>query len=155
DLADLVASLRADCADVAILLRHYYLAAHSEKGTLKSYNSKSPKKPLEFPIGKGVTRAQLRSALVNIGTVNFQETRPRLGAFIKYYGGSSPVKNLKMLIAAGLKAGNVLVWRRLPTISGNFQGHVQTIQKIVTDPADPGGPRLEVVQGTMEQGQPK
>ncbi len=152
DLADLVASLRADCADVAILLRHYYLAAHGRQEILKSYNRDDPKKPLEFPIGQGVTRAQLRSALSNLGTVNFQETLPRLGAFIKYYGGRSPVKNLKQLIAAGLKPGDVLVWKRLPGITGNFQGHVQTIQKIVTDPA---GPRLEVVQGTMEAGTPK
>jgi hypothetical protein len=155
DLADLVVSLRADCADVSILLRHYYLAAHDRREALKSYNPKTPKKPSEFPIGKGVTRSQLRAALVNLGTVNFQETLPRLGAFITYYGGRSPVKNLKQLISAGLKAGDVLVWKRLPGIAGNFQGHVQTIQKIVTDPADPAGPRLEVVQGTMEEGEPK
>lgn len=155
DLADLVVSLRADCADVAILLRHYYLAAHRRNETLKSYNPKRPKTPSEFPIGYGVSRSQLRSALSNLGTVNFQETLPRLGAFIKYYGGHSPIKNLKQLVAAGLKPGDVLVWRRLPGIVGNFQGHVQTIQKIVNDATDPVGPRLEVVQGTMEEGEPK
>jgi hypothetical protein len=155
DLADLVVSLRADCADVAILLRHYYLTAQGRRQTLRSYNPKKPKEPTEFPIGYGVTRSQLRSALSNLGTINFQETLPRLGAFIKYYGGQSPVKNLKQLITAGLRPGDVLIWRRLPGISENFQGHVQTIQKIVTDPADPKGPRLEVVQGTMEEGEPK
>jgi hypothetical protein len=155
DLADLVASLRADCADVAILLRHYYLAAHGRREILKSYNPKTPKKPSEFPIGRGVSRAQLRSALSNLGTVNFQETLPRLGAFIRYYGGRSPVKNLKQLIKDGLKPGDVLVWKRLPGITGNFQGHVQTIQKIVTEPTDPAGPRIEVVQGTMEAGEAK
>jgi len=152
DLADLVKSLRADCADVAILLRHYYLAAHGRQEVLKSYNSNDPKKPLEFPIGHGITRSQLRSAVVNLGTVNFQETLPRLGAFIKYYGGRSPVKNLKQIIEAGLKPGDVLVWQRLPGIEGNFHGHVQTIQKIVTNVDDPASPRLEVIQGTMEAG---
>ena len=155
DLADLVVSLRADCADVAILLRHYYLAANGRHETLKTYNPKTPKTLSEFPIGYGVSRSQLRSALSNLGTVNFQETLSRLGAFIKYYGGHSPIKNLKQLIAAGLKPGDVLVWRRLPGITGNFQGHVQTIQRIVNDITDPVGPRLEVVQGTMEEGEPK
>jgi len=155
DLADLVTSLRADCADVAILLRHYYLAAHDQTQILKSANRKEPDKPFEYPIGKGVTRAQLRSALSNLGTVHFQETPPRVGAFITYYGGRSPVKNLKQLLKAGLKPGDVLVWKRLPGISGNFQGHVQTIHKIVADPADSAGARIEVVQGTMEEGQAK
>jgi hypothetical protein len=158
DLASLVVDLKADCADVSILLRHYYLQAHNETGTLKSINTKDIKNPIKYPIGAGVTKAQLKNVLSSIGTTNFQDNKNRF-AFINYYGGASRTQNLKKLLAAGLGPGDLLIWKRLSGITGNFDGHVQTIQSIT--PAylvGPGkeGPEqegsIEVLQGTMEAG---
>src|SRR4051794_21796783 len=47
-LTDLVDRFKADCADVSILLRHYYLAAHRQQGTVKA-GAKS------YVIGLGVS----------------------------------------------------------------------------------------------------
>jgi len=158
DLASLVTDLKADCADVSILLRHYYLQAHNETGTLKSINTKDIKNPIKYTIGAGVTKPALKNILTSIGTTNFQDNKNRF-AFINYYGGATPTKNLKRLIAAGLGPGDLLIWKRLPGISGNFQGHVQTIQSIkpayLVGPGQEGPEQegsIEVLQGTMEAG---
>lgn len=162
DLADLVTDLKADCADVAILLKHYYLQAHGQTQLMKSIDPKDRKKMVDYEIGVGVSRRSLRLALVYLGTVSFQEKgRSRL-AFVRYYGGSNPVKNLMAIIQAGLTAGDVLVWRKLPRIRGNFSGHVQTVQHInpytVLPPGDAGPQQkgsIQVLQGTMEAGEAK
>lgn len=157
-LASLVTDLRADCADVSILLRHYYLQAHKQTGTLKSINAKDIKNPIKYTIGDGVTKPDLKSILSNLGTTNFQDNKNRF-AFINYYGGATPTKNLKKLINAGLGPGDLLIWKRLPGITGNFQGHVQTIQTIkpayLVGPSQQGPEQegsIEVLQGTMEAG---
>jgi hypothetical protein len=162
DLADLVTDLKADCADVTILLKHYYLQAHGQTQTMKSIDPKDSKKTVDYRIGAGISRKDLRLALVYLGTVSFQEKgRSRL-AFVRYYGGSKPIKNLKAIIQAGLTAGDVLVWRKLPGIKGNFSGHVQTVQYInpyAVLPPGYAGPQqkgsIQVLQGTMESGEAK
>src|SRR5207244_5934587 len=87
------------------------------------------KNPIKYTIGAGVTKPALKNILTSIGTTNFQDNKNRF-AFINYYGGTTPTKNLKRLIAAGLGPCDLLIWKRLPGISGNFQGHVQTMQSI-------------------------
>ena len=158
-LASLVTDLHADCADVTLLLKHFYLRAHGQSQTITSVDPKDRTKTVGYKLGAGVSRAELRQALIFLGTVNFQEKgRSRL-AFVNYYGGSTPLKNLKDIIGAGLTAGDVLVWKRLPGIEGNFSGHVQTVQQVrlyAAVPAGYSGPEqkgsIQVLQGTMERG---
>ena len=159
ELASLVTDLHADCADVTLLLKHFYLQAHGQSQTIKSIDPHDSTKTVNYKLGAGVSRNELRKALIYLGTVSFQEKgRSRL-AFVNYYGGSNPLKNLKEIINAGLTAGDVLVWKRLPGIHGNFSGHVQTVQRVYPyasvppgyyGPESKGG--IQVLQGTMEAG---
>jgi hypothetical protein len=157
DLADLVDDLRADCADVTILLRHYYLEQHGEKANVPGWDS-TAKKPVSYPIGKGVTRKQLRNAVVNLGTIHFQE-RGRKTAIVDWYldAKKQPIKNLKQLVGAGLKQGDLLVWKKRAGVRGNFSGHVQTIKSLSAIVQAESSVRyvLDVVQGTMENGTAK
>jgi hypothetical protein len=157
DLAGLVDDLRADCADVTILLRHYYLEQHGDTATVPGWDA-SAKKPVSYPIGKGVTRRQLRNAVVNLGTIHFQE-RGRKTAIVDWYldAKKQPIRNLKQLVAAGLKSGDLLVWKKRTGIKGNFSGHVQTIKSLsgIAEFEQPMRYVLDVVQGTMENGTAK
>jgi hypothetical protein len=157
DLADLVDDLRADCADVTILLRHYYLEQHGEKASVPGWDS-TAKRPISYPIGKGVTRKQLRNAVVNLGTIHFQE-RGRKTAIVDWYldAKKQPIKNLKQLLAAGLKQGDLLVWKKRAGVRGNFSGHVQTIKSLSAIIQAESSLKyvLDVVQGTMENGTAK
>jgi hypothetical protein len=157
DLADLVDDLRADCADVTILLRHYYLEQHGEKSSVPGWDS-TAKKPVSYPIGKGVTRKQLKNAVVNLGTIHFQE-RGKKTAIVDWYldARKQPIKNLKQLLAAGLKEGDLLVWKKRAGIRGNFSGHVQTIKSLsaIIQAESETKYVLDVVQGTMENGTAK
>jgi hypothetical protein len=99
DLASLVEDLRADCADVTILLRHYYLEQRGENATVPGWDA-AAKKPVSYPIGKGVSRKQLRSAVINLGTIHFQETGKKLAMLDYFVEGkpAKPIKNLKKLL---------------------------------------------------------
>jgi hypothetical protein len=131
-----------DCADVSLLLRHYYLKSQGKTLTFKA----GPEKK-EFRIGYGVTDKEVGVCMIQLGTINFQEDRPGF-RLVKYYKkAGAMIRNLKELINAGLKPGDPLVWKRLPGLSGNFEGHVQTIQAI-----DVANGLLTVVQGNMIQG---
>lgn len=158
-LADLVTDLRADCADVTILLRHYYLAAHGKTEPIPVYDPKAEGKRTKYMIGSGVTRASLRRAVVDIGTIHFQEKGKGPLAFVDYYGGSRPLKNLAKIAAAGLEPGDLLIWKKIAGIEGDFSGHVQTVQRVNAPhlvAAGESGPEaagsIEVLQGTMETG---
>ncbi len=131
-----------DCADVSLLLRHYYLQSQN-----KTFTFKAGPKGKRFKIGHGVNDEQLRQCMLELGTINFQEDRKdfRLVGFYKKNGTN--LRNLKGLINAGLKPGDLLVWKRLSSISGNFEGHVQTVQAI-----DTTNGLLTVVQGNMSSG---
>lgn len=132
-----------DCADVSLLLRHYYLESQGKTFTFKA----GPEKK-EFKIGAGVSDADVGHCMVQLGTINFQEDRGggfRLANFYKQ--GGTRIRNLKALLDAGLKPGDLLVWKRLPHLRGNFEGHVQTVQAV-----DRARGLLTVVQGNMFQG---
>ena len=148
DLADLVVQLKADCADVTILLKHYYYEAHGQTIKIPARDPHDRKKRMSYEIGSGVTRKALRMALVNLGTVHFQDLR-KSDRIVDYYGGNKPHKNLKQILDAGLTPGDVLVWKKSRGVRGNFSGHIQTVQRVVTGG---GGIQLEVLQGTMESG---
>ena len=160
DLADLVVDLRADCADVTILLRHYYLEQHGETASVPGWDS-SAKKPVSYPIGKGVTRKQLRQAVSDLGTIHFQEQGKKLTIVDWFTEGkpAKPIMNLKRLLGV-LKAGDLLVWKKRAGIKGNFSGHVQTVKSFgaISD-WDGDTVRMKsvitVVQGTMENGTAK
>lgn len=160
DLAGLVEDLRADCADVTILLRHYYLEQHGETATVPGWDAVA-KKPVSYPIGKGVTRKQLRQAVINLGTIHFQEQGKKL-AIVEYYLESKPakpIKNLKRLLGV-LKAGDLLVWKKRADVKGNFSGHVQTVKSFGAVSEWDGDtvrmkPVITVVQGTLENGTAK
>ena len=134
DLADLVDDLRADCADVTILLRHYYLQAHGETASVPGWDA-SAKKPVSYTIGTGVSRKQLRRIVGDIGTIHFQEQGRKL-TIVDWYldAKKKPLRNLKQILAAGLRAGDLLVWKKRAGVKGNFSGHVQTVRS----PASPG-----------------
>ena len=69
--------------------------------------------------------------------------------------------NLKSLLSAGLKPGDVFVWKRRPEIvSSNFQGHAQTVQTVLPPVFDAGGNLITegsivLLQGNMSGGQGK
>jgi hypothetical protein len=161
DLAGLVEELRADCADVTILLRHYYLEQHGKQATVPGWDAVA-KKPVSYPIGKGVTRKQLRQAVINLGTIHFQEQGKKLAILDYFVEGKppKPIKNLKTLLGV-LKEGDLLVWKKRTGVKGNFSGHVQTIKSFggITDSAGGDTPRwkhvITVVQGTLENGAAK
>jgi len=134
-----------DCADVSLLLRHYYLKMRGEKFTFKA----GPERK-EFTIGQGIPDEQLKQCTVQLGTINFQEDRKgfSLARFLKEK--KTKITNLKKLLAAGLKSGDLFVWKRKSSITGpgvNFDGHVQTIQEI-----DLAKGMIVVLQGNMVQG---
>ncbi len=54
----------------------------------------------------------------------------------------------------GLGAGDLLVWKKKAGIKGRFSGHVQTIQKILTEmtAGEPPKKIIQVLQGTMASG---
>jgi hypothetical protein len=152
DLQKLIApslGLPPDCADVSILLRHFYLKAWNQTFSFQA----GPGKGKTFKIGAGVSDDEVRKALIDLGSINFQEDRPgtRGKAFdlVDFYMlRGVKIKNLKQLIDAGLKSGDIFVWNRLSTVTGNFEGHVQTVQDI-----DKAGKKITVVQGNMSAGQ--
>ena len=152
DLADLVVDLKADCADVTILLKHYYYEAHGKTIKIPARSDRDRKTQIHYEIGSGVSRKKLRMALVNLGTVHFQDLR-KAHRIIDYYGGSKPLRNLKAILAAGLTPGDVLVWKKSAGVRGNFSGHIQTVQHVTITLSDWGSTyEIEVLQGTMESG---
>lgn len=138
-----------DCADITILLKHYYYEAHGKTIKIPARDSRNRKKRIFYEIGSGVARKDLRMALVNLGTVHFQDMRKN-ERIVNYYGGSKPHKNLKQILGAGLTPGDVLVWKKMSGVRGNFSGHIQTVQNVV----EIGGTsyRIDVLQGTLESG---
>jgi hypothetical protein len=160
DLASLVEDLRADCADVTILLRHYYLEQRGENATVPGWDA-AAKKPVSYAIGKGVSRKQLRDAVINLGTIHFQETGKKLAMLDYFVEGkpAKPIKNLKKLLGV-MKTGDLLVWKKRAGVKGNFSGHVQTIRGFGgMSEWDGDTVRMKsvitVVQGTMENGTAK
>jgi hypothetical protein len=143
DLKDLItgaAGIPPDCADVSLLLRHYWLKANGKTFTVK-VGKKS------YTLGAGITDSQVRACMIDTGSMHFQEDR-KDHRLVKFYKtGGVPILNLKQLVAAGLKPGDVMVWKRLAGVTGNFEGHVQTVQSV-----DAAGKTVTVVQGNMSAG---
>ncbi len=140
--------LPPDCADVSILLRHFYLKAWGQTFSFQA----GPGKGKTFKIGSGVSDDDVRKELIDLGSINFQEDRPgtkgKAFDIVSFYTlRGVKIKNLKKLIDAGLKSGDIFVWNRLSTVTGNFEGHVQTVQDI-----DTAGKKITVVQGNMSAG---
>jgi len=153
DLASLVVELKADCADVTILLKHHYYEAHGRTIKIRAQTDTKPRRRISFEIGAGVTRTKLRNALVNLGTVHFQDMR-KADKLITYYGGPKRLKNLAEIMKAGLAPGDVLVWKKLAAIKGNFSGHIQTVQTILLSSPDFRRWTIEVLQGTWMAARP-
>ena len=149
-LRDLVIDLRADCADVTIILKHYYYAFHGKTISIPGREDGSHK-PITYEIGFGVSKEQLRHVTSNLGTVHFQDMR-KLDHIVTYYGGSKPLVNLMQLLRAGLSPGDVLVWKKKAGIKGRFSGHIQTVQHVWSMSSEGGGSsyEIDVLQGTME-----
>jgi hypothetical protein len=147
-----------DCADVALLLRHYYLAAKGKSFTFKAGASSNTAET--FTLGKGATNKEVRACLLNVGTGNFQEERKGFALVDFYKQDGKKVRNLKSLRQAGLKSGDLFVWKRLPTKTGNFQGQAQTVQAIKWPTVNEHctlltGGSITLAQGTMEGGEGK
>jgi hypothetical protein len=137
-----------DCADVSLLLKHYYLKVWDKNLSFRS----GPGEGEQVIIGKGVSDDKIRKLTAEIGTINFQEDRggkkTAPTSMVSFYkNGMNRVTNLKMLIDMGLKSGDLFAWKRLEGITGNFEGHVQTVQSV-----DPVAKTITFVQGNMSQG---
>jgi len=146
-----------DCADVALLLRHHYLKARGQSFSFKVGRTVDTAET--FTLGQPTTDKEIKACMVGTGTESFQETRKDFALVNFYKAKGKNIVNLKSLIAAGLAAGDMFVWKRRPEIKGNFQGHAQTIQSIVPPKADPkdatkfiSDGAVVVVQGNMEAG---
>lgn len=150
-----------DCADVAMILRHYYLQARGQSTTFRVGRSQEDSET--FTLGKDVGEKEVRACVRSSGTQSFQETRSGFG-LVDFYRKSVKKKklnvtNLKELIDAGLKPGDMFVWKKLAGIGAGFQGHAQTVQQIklpVFDPKDPtrlvSGGAITLLQGNMSGG---
>jgi hypothetical protein len=149
-LRDLVIDLRADCADVTIILKHYYYALRGKTISIPGREDGSNKR-ITYEIGFGVSKEQLRHVTSNLGTVHFQDMR-KLDHIVTYYGGTRPIVHLAQLLAAGLSPGDVLVWKKKAGIKGRFSGHIQTVQHVWSMGSGSGGSayEIDVLQGTME-----
>ncbi len=153
------AGLLPDCADVAFILRHHYLKARGKAFSFKV----GPKlaTATTFNLGAGVTDAQLRKVMLGAGTMSFQEERTAFALVTFYRGQHERIINLKQLLKAGLKPGDVFVWKRRPEIvSSNFQGHSQTVQAIIPPVFDDQGEVITqglivLLQGNMSAGKGK
>jgi pyrrolidone-carboxylate peptidase len=133
--------LPADCADIAVILRHVWLAAHHRTETFGT-----------FTLGDGAGRANqpLVSQLIrDIFTGNVgQMVNPYVDANGNNLTNFNSLQNL-------LHNGDVLVWEHrevvtsgTTTTSRRTGGHTQTINNIVRD--DQGNiTRLEVLQGNQ------
>ncbi|MEK7810856.1 MAG: DUF4157 domain-containing protein, partial [Pseudomonadota bacterium] len=62
-----------DCADVAILLQHYYLKARSQSLTFMV--GRDRKTAVTYSVGEGTADKELRACMIGAGTESFQETR--------------------------------------------------------------------------------
>jgi len=159
DLAALVTDLKADCADVGILLRHYWLRGHKLSGVIHGRDPKDPKKAKRWKIGAGVSKKKLRLVLVYIGTAHFQTGQRSRRRQLDWYGGSTPLLNLKSIIDSGLEPGDVLMWKKNRGVRGNFSGHFQTVQRLnIAQLAEgeygpPAPNSIDVLQGTMYEGE--
>jgi len=130
-----------DCADIAFVLRHYWLKANGKSFTFNAGGS------MELTLGKGATDKEVRVCMINAGTGNFQEERKKYALVDYYKKKGSQITDFEELRAAGLKAGDMFVWVRKPGITGNFSGHVQTIQSL-----DEKNKTMTIVQGNMVEG---
>lgn len=153
------AGMLPDCADVAFILRHHYLKARGKTFTFKVGPKLST--AVTFKLGAGVTDAQLRKVMMGAGTMSFQEERTAFALVNFYRGPHERLINLKQLLNAGLKPGDMFVWKRRPEIvSSNFQGHAQTVQAIIPPVFDEHGDVLTpgviaLLQGNMSAGKGK
>lgn len=146
-----------DCADVAMVLRHYYLKARGQSFTFIVGRDK--KTAVTYSLGKATSDKETRACMIGAGTESFQETRSGFALVNFYKEKGKNILNLKTLLAKGLEPGEMFVWKRLPTIKGNFQGHAQTVQTVSPPKLDPNDPKkvtqegfITVVQGNMSAG---
>ncbi len=150
------AGMLPDCADVAFCLRHHYLKSRSKSFSFKVGPKLST--AMSLKLGAGVTDAQMRKCMLNAGTVSFQEERAQFSLLTYYRDQQGRTRNLKSLLAAGLKPGDVFVWKRRPEIvSSTFQGHSQTVQAILPPVFDVDGSIITegtiiLLQGNMSGG---
>ncbi|MGA1841672.1 MAG: DUF4157 domain-containing protein [bacterium] len=163
-----------DCADVAIILRHYYYKEHGIQKFFTAYRTPRRVHKKVIPgllaivrIGEGVSIKELRKNLVRVRARSFFKIPSE--SPVEFYGGSSnPEKNLAKLIKMGLKPGDVMIWSEVKgkqkkeklekpldpeekkeiLLSGTY-GHVQTIHNINAK----SSPKwLSVFQGHMKRG---
>ncbi len=153
------AGILPDCADVAFCLRHFYLKARGKIFSFKVGAKLST--ATTFKLGAGVTDAQMRKVMLGAGTLSFQEERSQFALMTFYRNAAGRILNLKQLLATGLKAGDMFVWKRRPEIeSSNFQGHAQTVQSVIPPVFDTQGSLITeglivFLQGNMSAGQGK
>jgi len=103
-----------------------------------------------FTLGSTATDKEIRVCMVGVGTQSFQEERTGFSLVSFYRERGRKLLNLKKLLAAGLKAGDVFVWKRLPTIKERtFQGHAQTLQVVTPAKTDPKNPAKVTQEGTI------
>jgi hypothetical protein len=144
-VADKIGSGLPDCADIAFVLRHYWLKSQGQSFSFRS--GRSVKESVEFTLGKDAKDKEVRACMVGAGTGQFQEERKKFALVDYYKSKGSKITDFEELLKAGLKAGDMFVWIRKAGITGNFQGHVQTIQAI-----DAKSKTMTIVQGNMVQG---
>lgn len=138
-----------DCADVSIMLKHYY---HKMKGTNYTFKAGGGGSVKEYKLGAGVTDDEVRKIAIQIGSINFQDDRggrkDTATSMISFYKkGQNRLTNLSALIDAGLKPGDVFVWKKIDSSAQGFDGHVQTVQSV-----DTTNGVITFVQGNMSAG---
>jgi hypothetical protein len=134
-----------DCADIAFVLRHYWLKAQGKSFSFRSGRSVSDS--VEFTLGKAARDKEVRACMIGAGTGQFQEERRKFALVDYYKGKGGRLTDFEELRKAGLKAGDMFVWIRKAGITGNFNGHVQTIQAL-----DLKARTMTIVQGNMVHG---
>lgn len=133
--------LPADCADIAVVLRHVWLSAHHRTERFGTWT-----------IGDragGAARDRIATVIGEVFTGN-------VAAMVSPYadGAGRPLRTFAAL-APLLHEGDVLVWEHHDALGGRRTGgHTQTITRVVRDDAG-NVTRLDVVQGNQPISEPQ
>lgn len=136
-IAELVAGaagFKADCADVAMILRDYYLKAHNETQASKLPEFK------KYTLGKG---SNIVMCMNELNSASYRQA----GALVDFYRKDGRnITDIDGLVAAGLSPGDVFVWAS-DASRPDTAGHIQTVRSISKTPT---GYAVTFLQGTQQ-----
>lgn len=136
--------LPADCADIAVVLRHVWVASHRRSETYRGWTIGY------HPGGLRAEQARVREVIRGQGSIFSGNIQQMLNPYSDSSG--RPIRDFRRLQFM-LHPGDILVWqhhRDSPTVRSG--GHTQTISHIARDPADGHITTMTLLQGNQPIG---